>query len=113
MMKEELESMRQAMEDVKVQMADLKKNKKPVPVSRTNVWCTRCKKEGHHPDECKADWRMIQEAEASTEYGNQEQREIESVFAIQQQRYQQQRVPKIPGTCWTCGGLDHQSPECP
>jgi uncharacterized protein (DUF39 family) len=77
MMKEELESMRQAMEDVKVQMADLKKNKKPVPVSRTNVWCTRCKKEGHHPDECKADWRMIQEAKVSTEYGNQEQREIE------------------------------------
>ena len=67
MVKEELETMRQAMEDVKVQMADLKKNKKPVHVTRTNVWCTRCKKEGHHPEECKADWRMIQEAKASTE----------------------------------------------
>jgi hypothetical protein len=42
-----------------------------------DIWCTRCKKEGHHPDECKADWRMIQEAKVSTEYGNQEQREIE------------------------------------
>ena len=51
MVKEELETMRQAMEDVKVQMADLKKNKKPILVTRTNVWCTRCKKEGHHPDE--------------------------------------------------------------
>jgi hypothetical protein len=45
--KEELQTLRQAIEDVKVQMFDIKKSRKPIQISRTNVWCTRCKKRGH------------------------------------------------------------------
>ena len=34
------------------------------------------------------------------------------MYAIQQSRYRQE-VPKIPGTCWTCGEWGHDSPTCP
>jgi hypothetical protein len=82
-----LETMRQAMEDVKVQMADLKKHRSMFlcqePMSGVQ--------DARRRDKCKADWRMIQEAEASTEYGDQERRGIELVYAIKQQQYQQQR----------------------
>lgn len=44
MLKAELKA---KLEEVRVQMADLKKNKKAIPTTPFNVWCTRCKKEGH------------------------------------------------------------------
>ena len=57
--KDEMQTIKAALEDVKIQMADLKKGRRVVPTSRTNVWCTRCKKEGHFAHDCQADWRMI------------------------------------------------------
>ena len=42
--KDEMQTLRTALDEVKVQMADIKKNKRALPSSRTNVWCTRCKK---------------------------------------------------------------------
>lgn len=32
-----------AMEEVKIQLTNPKKNRKPIPVTRSNIWCTRCK----------------------------------------------------------------------
>ncbi|CAM6093919.1 unnamed protein product [Calypogeia fissa] len=61
--KDEMSSIKQALDEVKVQMADIKKARKPPPTSRTNVWCTRCKKEGHFSHDCPVDWRMIEEDE--------------------------------------------------
>jgi hypothetical protein len=46
--KSEMQSLKEALEDVKIQLAASKKNRKPIPVSRSNIWCTQCKKEGHY-----------------------------------------------------------------
>ena len=80
--KDEMKTLKDAIEDVKVQMADIKKTRKPLPSNRTNVWCTRCKKEGHFSHDCQADWRMIQETEVQPH--ETELIEMEQLFAIQQ-----------------------------
>jgi hypothetical protein len=59
--KEEMQTLKDAIDNVRVQMADVKKSRRPTPTNHTNVWCTRCKKEGHFSHDCQADWRMIQE----------------------------------------------------
>ncbi|CAM6125094.1 unnamed protein product [Calypogeia fissa] len=115
--KDEMQTLRAAIEEVKVQMADIKKARKPVPMARTNIWCTRCKKEGHFSHDCHVDWRMIQEEELSSQES--EFKELESLYAIQQgamraeMRARPGAVPRIPGTCWDCGEVGHISPECP
>src|SRR5450759_4514732 len=57
--KDEMQTIKAALEEVKVQMADIKKSRRPIPTNQTNVWCTRCKKEGHFSHDYQADWRMI------------------------------------------------------
>ena len=57
--KYEMQTIRATLDEVKVQMAEIKKTRKPTSSNRTNVWCTRCKKEGHFSHDCQADWRMI------------------------------------------------------
>ena len=79
-LKSELQPLTKKLEDVTVQLADVKKVKKPVPHSRTNVWCTRCKKEGHFAHDCHAHWRMIQEEEISPQEAD--LLEMETVYAI-------------------------------
>src|SRR5450759_2647181 len=61
--KDDMQTIKAALEEVKVQTADIKKSRRPIPTNRTNVWCTRCKKEGRFFHDCHADWRMIQEEE--------------------------------------------------
>jgi hypothetical protein len=104
------------MEDVKIQMTSNKKNIKPIPVTRSNIWCTRCKKEGHYSHDCKEDWHYIQETMGGTEYDDQDHKEVEAVSAIQHRsEYEEKRgrtIPKIPGICWACGGVGHMSNEC-
>jgi hypothetical protein len=101
--KAKLQTLRQAIEDVKIQMSDIKKSRRPIPVSRTNVCCTSCKKEGHWSYDCKEDWRMIQQVEADKEVDDHERKEAEAIFAIQlrqfQEEWKQKPVPKIPGNC--------------
>ena len=79
-LKSELQPLTKQLEDVKVQLADVKKGRKPVPQSRTNVWCTRWKKEGHFSNDCQADWRLIQEEELSPQ--EVELFEMETMYAI-------------------------------
>ena len=37
---------------IKVQLADTNKPRRAVPAVRNNVWCTRCGRQGHYPNEC-------------------------------------------------------------
>lgn len=57
--KEESSDDRRMMKDIqsslsaiKIHLADSRKNRKMIPVSRNNVWCTRCGQPGHYPNEC-------------------------------------------------------------
>ena len=115
--KDEFQVLKAALDEVKVQMAEIKKGRKPAPMSRTNVWCTRCKKEGHFAHDCQADWRMIMEGEIPPHEA--ERLEMETLYAIQQgamrsdQRNRQGGSSRIPGTCWECGEVGHYSPACP
>jgi Retrotransposon gag protein/Zinc knuckle len=115
--KDEMQTLRSAIEEVKVQMADIKKSRRAAPPSRTNIWCARCKKEGHYAHDCQADWRMIYEEEGSAP--EEDRLEMESLYAIQQgplrteMRSRPMINPKLPGTCWECGEVGHYSPSCP
>lgn len=42
------------LEAIKVNMAELQKNRKAPPAQRANVWCSRCKEAGHYPTDCTA-----------------------------------------------------------
>lgn len=37
---------------IKVQLADSNKPRRAIPATRSNVWCTRCGRSGHYPNEC-------------------------------------------------------------
>lgn len=115
--KDEMQTLKSAIDEVKVQMADIKKSRRATTASRTNIWCTRCKKEGHFSHDCQTDGRMIYEEECPSQ--DEERLELESLYAIQQgpiradMRARQMVNPKLPGTCWECGETGHYSPTCP
>ena len=41
-----------ALEAIKVNLADNRKPRRIVPTSRANVWCSRCRESGHFASEC-------------------------------------------------------------
>ena len=45
-------SIQEALEVIKVNLADNRKPRRTVPVSRANVWCSRCGENGHYASEC-------------------------------------------------------------
>ena len=79
--KDEMQTLKAAIDEVRVQMADIKKSRRPTPTNRTNIWCTRCKKEGHFSHDCQADWRTINEEEMP--FHEEEQLKMETLYAIQ------------------------------
>ena len=51
----------EALEVIKVNLADNRKPRRTVPVSRENVWCSRCGENGHYASECyKEPQRRVQ-----------------------------------------------------
>ena len=42
----------EALEVIKVNLADTRKPRRTVPLSRANVWCSRCGENGHYASEC-------------------------------------------------------------
>ena len=42
----------EALEVIKVNLADTRKPRRTVPLSRANVWCSRCGENGHYVSEC-------------------------------------------------------------
>ena len=47
-----MKSIQESLEAIKVNLADNQKPRRIVPTSRTNVWCTRCRENGHYASEC-------------------------------------------------------------
>ena len=45
-------SIQEALEVIKVNLADNRKPRRTMPVSRANVWCSRCGENGHYASEC-------------------------------------------------------------
>ena len=45
-------SIQEALEVIKVNLAENRKPRRMVPVSRTNVWGSRCGENGHYASEC-------------------------------------------------------------
>ena len=45
-------SIQEALEVIKVNLADNRKPRRTVPTSRANVWCSRCGENGHYASEC-------------------------------------------------------------
>ena len=45
-------SIQEALEVIKVNLADNRKPRRTVPVSQANVWCSRCGENGHYASEC-------------------------------------------------------------
>ena len=45
-------SIQEALEVIKVNLADTRKPRRKVPLSRANVWCSRCGESGHYASEC-------------------------------------------------------------
>ena len=45
-------SIEETLEVIKVNLADNRKPRRTVPVSRANVWCSRCGENGHYASEC-------------------------------------------------------------
>ena len=60
---------------------------------------------------------MIQQVEVDEEVDDHEWKEAEAVFAIQLRQFQEERkqngVPKVPGSCSTCGSPEPISTYCP
>ena len=48
----DLKNIADALEAIKVNLADYRKPKRIVPISRANVWCSRCGDSGHFSSEC-------------------------------------------------------------
>ena len=47
-----MKSIQESLEAIKVNLADNRKPRRIVPTSRTNVWCTKCRENGHYASEC-------------------------------------------------------------
>ena len=47
-----MKSIQESLEAIKVNLADNRKPRRIVPTSWTNVWCTRCRENGHYASEC-------------------------------------------------------------
>ena len=50
--KQIMKSIQESLEAIKVNLADNQKPRRIVPTSRANVWCTRCRENGHYASEC-------------------------------------------------------------
>ena len=51
-LKKVTKSIQEALEVIKVNLADTWKPRRTVPLSRANVWCSRCGENGHYASEC-------------------------------------------------------------
>ena len=47
-----MKNIQESLEAIKVNLADNRKPRRVVSTSRTNIWCSRCGKNGHYASEC-------------------------------------------------------------
>ena len=47
-----MKDIHEALEVIKVNLAESRKPRKVIPTTRSNVWCAQCGEPGHYPNEC-------------------------------------------------------------
>ena len=84
-----MKNIAEALEAIKVNLADNRKPRRIVPTSRANVWCSRCRDSGHFASECfKGPQRQVHlvDPETGVYYSIPEEElepETNSVFRVQ------------------------------
>jgi len=51
--KKMMKDIHEALEAIKVNLAENRKPRRTLPTTRSNIWCTKCGEPGHYPSECQ------------------------------------------------------------
>ena len=138
-----MKSIQESLEAIKVNLADNRKPRRIVPTSRTNVWCTRCGKNGHYASECyKGPQKQVHFVDPETRVyytipDEEEESETHPVYRVQPVYGRGKGVTPLirtdpgqksgqigpsqvtvqqrfpVGVCWLCGDPSHYASTCP
>lgn len=93
-----MREIKDTLDAIKVNLAENRKPRRPIPTSRVNVWCSNCRNVGHYPSECPKPKKVqFVDAEGNIFFTECEDEEQEDSVVYQiNSTYGREKAPQAP-----------------